>query len=298
MITGFDFCYLEHFQASNVGLSRLFSLAKPDAGKLIVDTAVLFVAYASSFLIPKYGGLVIDIVSTKTKTPQQQSEALDAIKHTITYILLIVVIGFSRTLFSQVERRSPPSASYWMSFYPKFVQQEIAFFDATSTGELLNRLSEDAQIIKTAATTNLSEALRNLTSTIVGIGFMFSSSWKLTLLSLAVVPVVAVAMHRFGRYLKQLSHTTQAAAAVAASVAEESFGAIRTIRSFAQEDYAVSKYSEKVDERLNIGLKQAVSVLFISQAHTPSRSSVQELSRGRQPEHDMSRLLFFFYNRK
>jgi len=59
-------------------------------------------------------------------------------------------------------------------------QQEIAFFDVTRTGELLSRLSEDTQIIKSAATTNLSEALRNVTTAAIGIGFMFSSSWKLT----------------------------------------------------------------------------------------------------------------------
>lgn len=58
--------------------------------------------------------------------------------------------------------------------------QEIAFFDVSRTGELLSRLSEDTQIIKSAATTNLSEALRNVTTAIIGIGFMFSSSWKLT----------------------------------------------------------------------------------------------------------------------
>lgn len=58
--------------------------------------------------------------------------------------------------------------------------QEIAFYDVTRTGELLSRLSEDTQIIKNAATTNLSEALRNLTTTFIGLGFMFSTSWKLT----------------------------------------------------------------------------------------------------------------------
>ncbi|VAH15382.1 unnamed protein product [Triticum turgidum subsp. durum] len=58
--------------------------------------------------------------------------------------------------------------------------QEIAFFDVTRTGKLLSRLSEDTQIIKNAATTNLSEALRNLTTTSIGLGFMFSTSWKLT----------------------------------------------------------------------------------------------------------------------
>jgi ABC-type multidrug transport system fused ATPase/permease subunit len=50
----------------------------------------------------------------------------------------------------------------------------------TRTGELLSRLSEDTQIIKNAATTNLSEALRNVTTTAIGLGFMFSTSWKLT----------------------------------------------------------------------------------------------------------------------
>ncbi|GMI98128.1 ATP-binding cassette B27, transporter associated with antigen processing protein 2 [Hibiscus trionum] len=265
-------------EAANVGLSRLFSLAKPDAGKLIVGTAALFVASASGFLIPKYGGIIIDVVSREIKTPQQQSEALDAIKNTITCILLITVIGSicraaQAWLFSSAGERIV--ARLRLNLFSHIIHQEIAFFDATSTGELLNRLSEDTQIIKTAATTNLSEALRNLTSTIIGIGFMFSSSWKLTLLSLAVVPVAAVAMRKFGRYLKQLSHTTQAAAAVAASVAEESFGAIRTIRSFVQEGYAVSKYSEKVDERLKIGLKRAKVVgLYFGGLNAASKLSI------------------------
>lgn len=58
--------------------------------------------------------------------------------------------------------------------------QEIAFYDVTRTGELLSRLSEDTQIIKNAATTNLSEALRNLSTAFIGLGFMFATSWKLT----------------------------------------------------------------------------------------------------------------------
>ena len=39
-------------------------------------------------------------------------------------------------------------------------------------------------------------------------------------LALVVVPVVTVAVRKFGRYLRELSHKTQAAAAVAASIAE------------------------------------------------------------------------------
>ncbi|KAL6012031.1 ABC transporter B member 25 [Asimina triloba] len=185
---------------------------------------------------PKYGGQIMDIVSRDVRTPEEKIEALNAVNGTILEIVVIVVIG---------------------------------------TGELLSRLSEDTQIIKNAATTNMSEALRNLTTAIIGLLFMFTTSWKLTLLALAVVPPIAVGVRKFGRFLRELSHKTQAAAAVASSIAEESFGAIRTVRSFAQEDYEISRYSEKVDETLNLGLKQAKVIgLFSGGLNAASTLSV------------------------
>ncbi|XP_062145345.1 ABC transporter B family member 27-like [Alnus glutinosa] len=56
---------LEHgdaVEAANVGFSRVFSLAKPDAGKLVVGTIALLIASTSRLLIPNYGGMIIDIV--------------------------------------------------------------------------------------------------------------------------------------------------------------------------------------------------------------------------------------------
>ncbi|PHT96599.1 ABC transporter B family member 27 [Capsicum chinense] len=248
---------LEHgeAEAANVGFCRVF---------LLVSTKNLNVnVFLAS--VPKFGGMVIDIVSREIQTPQQQAEALEAVKNTILAIILIVVTGSLCTalrtwLFSSVSERVV--AHLRKNLFSHLIQQEIAFFDVTRTGELLSRLSEDTQIIKNAATTNLSEALRNLTTALIGIGFMFSSSWKLTLLSLVVVPIISIGVHKFGRYRRELSHETQAAAAVAASIAEESFGAIRTVRSFAKEQYAISGYSDKVDETLKLGLRQAVSTLM------------------------------------
>ncbi|KAL5725797.1 ABC transporter B member 25 [Ranunculus cassubicifolius] len=261
---------LEHgdaVQAANVGFGRVIVLAKPDAGKLILATIALLIASTTSILIPKFGGRIIDIVSGDISTPEKQSQAWDAVKSTILNIVLIVVIGSTFAalrawLFSSASERVV--ARLRKKLFSHLVQQEIAFFDVTRTGELLSRLSEDTQIIKNAATTNLSEALRNLSTTFIGLGFMFTTSWKLTLLSLAVVPVISVGVRKVGRYLRELSHKTQAAAAVAASIAEESFGAIRTVRSFAQEDYEISRYSERVDETLKLGLKQAIVVGFFS----------------------------------
>ncbi|KAK1421964.1 hypothetical protein QVD17_24761 [Tagetes erecta] len=255
-----DLEYGDAVQAANVGFSRVLLLAKPDAGTLCIATIALLIASTSSLLIPSFGGKIIDIVSRDIKSPEEQTEALNAVKDTILAVVLVVVVGSLSTalrawLFSSASERVV--ARLRKQLFSHLMQQEIAFYDVTRIGELLSRLSEDTQIIKNAATTNLSEALRNLTTAFIGLGFMFSSSWKLTLLALVVVPIISVAVRYFGRYLRELSHATQAAAAVAASIAEESFGAIRTVRSFAQESYAISTYSEKVDETLKLGLRQA-----------------------------------------
>ncbi|KAH9318061.1 hypothetical protein KI387_019830, partial [Taxus chinensis] len=261
---------LEHgdaVQAANVGFCRILRLARPEAGKLAIATVALLVASTTNILVPKYGGKIIDIVSGHVKTQEEKAEAFNAIKNTIVEILLIVVIGSIATAlrawwFSSTSERVV--ARLRKNLFRHLIQQEIAFFDVTRTGELLSRLSEDTQIIKNAATTNLSEALRNLTTALIGLGFMFQTSWKLTLLALAVVPVISVGVRKFGRYVRELSHRTQAAAAVAASIAEESFGAVRTVRSFAQEDYESSRYAEKVDETLKLGLKQAMVIGFFA----------------------------------
>ncbi|GMP33258.1 hypothetical protein CsSME_00006664 [Camellia sinensis var. sinensis] len=272
---------LEHgdaVPAANVGFGRVLALAKPDTGKLILATVALLIASMSSILIPKFGGKVIDIVSRDIQTPQQKDEAWDEVKNTILYIFLIVIVGSICTalrawLFSSASERVV--ARLRNNLFSHLIHQEIAFFDIIRTGELLSRLSEDTQIIKNAATTNLSEALRNLSTSVIGLAFMFATSWKLTLLSLAVVPAISIAVRQFGRFLRELSHSTQSAAAVAASIAEETFGAIRTVRSFAQEEYEISRYAEKIDETLNLGLKQAKVVgLFFGGLNAASTLSV------------------------
>lgn len=50
--------------------------------------------------------------------------------------------------------------------------------------------------------------------------FAYGDVSSCSVLSLAVVPLISIAVQKFGRYLRELSHTTQAAAAGAASIAE------------------------------------------------------------------------------
>ena len=54
------------------------------------------------------------------------------------------------------------------------MKQEVAFFDKTKTGELVNRLSTDTSLVGTAVTLNISDGLRSVAQAIGGVGMMVS----------------------------------------------------------------------------------------------------------------------------
>nr|GEY51801.1 ABC transporter B family member 27-like [Tanacetum cinerariifolium] len=126
---------LEHgdaVQAANVGFSRVLLLAKPDAGTLIVATIALLIASTSSLLIPSFGGQIIDIVSRDIKTPEEQTEALNAVKDTILAVVAVVVVGSLSTalrawLFSSASERVV--ARLRKDLFGHLMHQEIAFYD-------------------------------------------------------------------------------------------------------------------------------------------------------------------------
>ena len=58
------------------------------------------------------------------------------------------------------------------SLFSSILRQEVAFFDKTRTGELINRLSSDTALLGRSVTENLSDGLRAGAQASVGIGMM------------------------------------------------------------------------------------------------------------------------------
>jgi ABC-type multidrug transport system fused ATPase/permease subunit len=74
----------------------------------------------------------------------------------------------------------------------------------------MNRLSSDTATLQDAATSDLSMLLRYLIQILAATGLMFHLSWKLTLVLVAVVPVLAISALRYGRFIKGIRRKFQA----------------------------------------------------------------------------------------
>lgn len=76
----------------------------------------------------------------------------------------------------------------------------------------------------------------------IAISAVLYLQWSLTLVMLSVVPAVAIAGVLYGRFVKRISKAYQQCLADASAVAQETLGAVRTVRSFAMERKESHRY--------------------------------------------------------
>ena len=97
--------------------------------------------------------------------------------------------------------------------------------------------------------------LRSMAQCVGAVVILFVSSWKLTLVMLAVTPILAVAAVFYGKYVRNLGKIVQDKLAEASTVAEEAIGNIRTVRSLSSETYEADRYAISSDESYEISKK-------------------------------------------
>lgn len=131
----------------------------------------------------------------------------------------------------------------------------------------MSRLGSDTQLIQSAVSVNISMALRALVSALGSAALMFWISARLAGLMVLVVPPVAIGAVLFGRKVRKRSKEAQDALALASEVAEETLGAMRTVRSFSAEDREARRYAERIEQSFTSSQRRIVaSTVFFTGA--------------------------------
>jgi len=235
-------------------VGRLISLARPEVPIISLATVALFLSSASQMAMPYLVGKLIGAVAKSGDEAELSQIAL--------MLLGIFTAGgffsFLRgSLFTLAGERVV--ARLRKMLYDHLVVQDVGFFDANKTGELMNRLASDTTVIQTATTVNVSMGLRFAAQVVIGLVLIFWYSVKLSGVMLAVVPLVAFAAVAYGKWVKSLSQRYQKALATASETAQEVFSSVRTVRSFAAEGKEAARYGKSVDDAYAMGAKKALA---------------------------------------
>jgi len=149
-----------------------------------------------------------------------------------------VVGDLRRDLFAHVVRLGP------------------AWFEIKRSGDVMSRISSDAQLIEQVIGSSVSVALRNTLMCVGGIAMLVVTNPKLAALVLAVVPLVVAPIIIFGRKVRALSREAQARIADLVSDGAETLDGVRTVQAFAQEERAAVHFGEATERAFSAAIQR------------------------------------------
>ncbi|HEY0092817.1 MAG TPA: ABC transporter transmembrane domain-containing protein, partial [Archangium sp.] len=243
-------------------VSRILSLARPQARRIMGGIIFLLIASGLMLVYPKAIG---DIIDQAIKAGDRSRIDNIALTMGVIFVLQGVAMAARYYLFTTAGERVVTKLR--QDLFGSLMSQEVGFFDARKTGELTNRLASDTTVLQNAVSVNISMGLRNAAQALGGIALLLYTSPILTGLMMAIVPAVAVGAVTYGRRVRGLSKQTQDALAAANEVAEEGLSGIRTVRSFAAERHEVERYRSATERAYDVARRRVrQSAVFMAAA--------------------------------
>uniref|UniRef100_A0A8C3NLY3 Phosphatidylcholine translocator ABCB4 n=1 Tax=Geospiza parvula TaxID=87175 RepID=A0A8C3NLY3_GEOPR len=145
------------------------------------------------------------------------------------------------------------------NFFHAIMRQEIGWFDVNDVGELNTRLLDDVSKINDGIGDKVGLLVQALTTFVTGFIVGLIRGWKLTLVILAVSPVLGLSAALWAKVLSAFTDKEQAAYAKAGAVAEEVLAAIRTVIAFGGQEKEIKRYHKNLEDAKRIGIRKAIT---------------------------------------
>lgn len=118
------------------------------------------------------------------------------------------------------------------------------YFDQHSSGHLISRITYNVTMVTSAATDAIKTVVREGLTVTFLLAFLLWMNWKLTLVMLAILPVIGVMVGSANRKFRKQSRKIQVAMGDLTHVASETIQGYRVVRSFGGEDYESARFRE------------------------------------------------------
>lgn len=223
---------------------------------------VIITALLGLLLVPDYsgslpgGGLSEWLISA---IPVKEEWGATGLTLTALIGLLLIqgVFSFFRVyLFSYVSERA--MLALRSDTFRNIIGMPMQFFNERRVGDLVSRISSDITTIQETLTVTAAEFIRQTIIIVIGVGWLVSQSYKLTLVMLGSLPVIIVLIAVFGRYIRKLGKLTQDKVAESGVIVNDALTGIINVKSFANEAFETSRYTDSVRKIRDFAMKSAV----------------------------------------
>ncbi len=143
--------------------------------------------------------------------------------------------------------------------FARLIRLPVPMFDQITSGTLMTKVTSDVIGVQAAATTALTALVRG-SFTLTGLLItMFVMNWKLTLITFATVPLLALIIHAFGKRLRGINKQGQAAHAALTDVLEEAIRGQKVVKVFGGEAYEGKRFEAAANTIRQLNMKQSIA---------------------------------------
>jgi ATP-binding cassette, subfamily B, bacterial MsbA len=248
---------------------RLYGLARPYLGGLLLATGIMLLASTVGLVAPSVAGKVMDAALL-----ERGLSRLDTVAFAL--IGLFAVLGFLQAMQLYLGRRNGALLlrDLRTRLYTHLLHLAPDFFETRRVGELQSRIGSDLTLVQSALTSQIPDGIRAVFTLLGTVGILLVLHTRLTLLALGLVPPIVLIGRMYGKRLEKLSKQVQDALADASAVAEEALSGVRTVQSFRREAHEKDRYDSRIGKVVTLQIRNArIAAGFMGLIHFAAFSS-------------------------
>src|SRR5918912_906553 len=217
---------------------RLLGFLRPYKASLTVSTVLAIASQLAGIALIAVTGRVVD----RALRPHDRHELW-------VLVWTIIGLGFAKAVLMAARRLISGRQALAIEFdlrnqlYAHLVRLSFGFYDRHQTGQLMSRATVDLQGVRFFLGYGLIFFFQHVI-TVVGVTIvMLAVNWQLSLVTLAILPLVVVIAYRYSHIAHPLLRDVQQKMADVATVAEENIVGVHVVKAFAQEPQEERKFA-------------------------------------------------------
>ncbi|MDX6546134.1 MAG: ATP-binding cassette, subfamily multidrug efflux pump [Gaiellales bacterium] len=248
---------------------RLLGFLRPYRGQVIWSAVLAAGTQAAGLVIPYLTGAVID-----------SAQRGDSRRHIYGLALLIVLAGAVKGVMMLFRRWLAGRLSLAVEFdlrnrvYEHLQRLSYRFFDRHQTGQLMSRATVDVQQVRVFLGYGLIFFSQNAFTVVIVLVVLSLLNLQLTLIALAITPVIGVLAYRYSRLSHPVLKEVQQRVADVTTQAEENVVGVRVVKAFGQEQHETERFRAG-SERI---FRQAVRAARLQALYVPALSALPSLA--------------------
>ncbi|MFJ1791563.1 ABC transporter ATP-binding protein [Kitasatospora griseola] len=235
---------------------RILRLFRPYAGRLAVVGLLVAASAVVSVVTPFLLRAVLDTAIPERRTGLLTLLALGMIvAAVVTSVLNVLQTLISTTVGQRVMH------DLRTSVYRHLQRMSLAFFTRTRTGEVQSRIANDIGGMQATVTGTATSLVSNLTAVVASVVAMVALDWRLTIVSLLLLPVFVWISRRVGRERKRITGERQRQLAKLSSAVQESLSVSGILlgRTMGRSASLTSEFADQSDELAALEVRSSMA---------------------------------------